>query len=468
MGKKILSKSLIVILVYVLFSIVFSLLENPTIYNNTLGRISSNYQHVGNIQHYTIEKAKKPFVEINESNAYNWDAAYYLKIRDEYYGGVDPHYIDRYAFYPFFPMVWSVSGIRSYHIVLFNFLLFGLALIILSQLLMNGKKYDMYFFILALLLPSVVVFYLPYAESLFALTLVVALVGLFKRSYFLYFIAMVCFSMTRPAAVILILAYIGTDVVYLLRHKNFKHFFKQNSLTIAPVILGWLIVTFMQYYYSNSWTAYFDTSDLWPKESGFFNKIIDWSIEGFGITSFSLFFIAIPALIYALVWSIASLFKKNDIPRVSIFSGDRVYIKNYMFNVSILFTVGVLIYFAATSGNVLNGFFRYTIAVPFFYIIFFQLPEKLENISMKYKLPALLLSLSGLVCFLLNVRYAGNLCRFEYMGLYLFVFISPFILFEKYLNTKLKIGILFMYILPAIIWHTYLFNMYLSNAWIFT
>jgi len=468
MGKKILSKSLIVILVYLLFSVVFSLLENPTIYNNTLGRISINYQHVGNVQHYAIEKAKKPFVEINEGNAYNWDAAYYLKIRDESYGGVDPHYMDRYAFYPFFPMVWNISGIRSHHIVLFNFLLFGLALIILSQLFLKDKKSHMYFFILALLLPSVIVFYLPYAESVFVLTLAIALVGLFKRSYFLYFIAMICFSMTRPAVVILIFAFIGTDIVYLFRHRNFRHFLRQSLLTIAPVIIGWITVTIMQYYYSDSWTTYFDTWDLWPKESGFLNKITDWSTEGFGMTSFSLFFLALPALIYALVWSIASLFKKRDMQVTSLFSGNETFIKEYMFNVSILFIVGVIIYFVATSGNVLNGFFRYTIAVPFFYIIFFQLPEKLKNISSRYIFGALILFFTGLVLFMLKIVYAGDIWRFEYTGLFLFVLITPFILFEKYFTAKLKMVILLIYILPAIIWHTYLFNMYLSNAWIFT
>ncbi|HSY75642.1 MAG TPA: hypothetical protein VK890_02230, partial [Bacteroidia bacterium] len=152
MLKKLLLKTTIVLAVFALFSVVFDLLQQPIVYNNTLGRISDNYERVGNIQRYTINKVNKPFNDVTESNAYNWDAAHYLKIRDSLYNGIDPHYADRYAFYPFFPMIWKISGIRSHHISFVNYLLFGLSLIILSQLFMKDKPTDMFFFILALLI----------------------------------------------------------------------------------------------------------------------------------------------------------------------------------------------------------------------------------------------------------------------------------------------------------------------------
>jgi hypothetical protein len=468
MLKKLLLKTTIVLAVFALFSVVFDLLQQPIVYNSTLGRISDNYERVGNIQRYTINKVNKPFNDVTESNAYNWDAAHYLKIRDSLYNGIDPHYADRYAFYPFFPMIWKISGIRSHHISFVNYLLFGLSLIILSQLFMKDKPTDMFFFILALLIPSAIVFYLPYAESLFVLTLAIAMYGLFKRKYWIYFIAMLCFSMTRPAVVILIFAFIGTDVIYFFKHRSFKHFVKQSVVTIAPVIIGCFVVTAIQYYYSDSWTAYFDTSEFWTKESGFFNKITDWSTEGFGMTSFSIFFLALPALIYSIVLAVSAMVKKNDKNTVSLFAGDESYIKEYIFNVSMLFITGVLLYFAITSGNVLNGFFRYTMAIPFFYIVFFQLPEKLENIKLGYKIVGSMLSLILLFWFLTEVHYTGNLLRFEYTGLYLFVFIASVVIFEKYLPRKVKYAALLLYIIPAIVWHTYLFNMYLSNAWIFT
>ncbi|HXP49947.1 MAG TPA: hypothetical protein VN922_08340, partial [Bacteroidia bacterium] len=292
--------------------------------------------------------------------------------------------------------------------------------------------------------------------------------GLFKQKYWIYFICMICFSMTRPAVVVLMCAFIGTDIIYSFRHRSFLHFIKQSVLTIAPVITGWFIVTVIQYYYSNSWTAYFDTWELWPKESGFLNRITDWSTEGFGMTSFALFFLAIPALIYCIVLALSYLLKKTEKEKVSLFQGNETYIKGYMFNVSMLYMAAIIGYFIFTSGNVLNGFFRYTMAVPFFYIILFQLPEKLEKIPFWYKTGAVFLSLISLTGFLLNVHYAGNLWRFEYFGLYLMLLFAPLALFEQYYSAKAKYIGLLLYIIPAIIWHTYLFNMYLSNAWIYT
>jgi hypothetical protein len=468
MLKKLLLKFSILIMVYILFSVLFSLLQNPTVYNNTLGHISDNYERVGTLKRYTINKVNKPFIKVTEENAYNWDATYYLTIRDELYAGIDTHYSDRYAFYPFFPMIWKISGIRSHHIILVNYLLFGLGIILLSQILMKDKRSDMLFFILALIIPSAAVFYLPYAESLFVLTLAGALFGLFKRKYWVYFICMICFSMTRPAVMVLMAAFIGVDIIYLFRHRSFRHFMKQSILTIAPVILGWFIVTVIQYYYSGSWTSYYDTWELWPKESGLFNRITDWSTEGFGMTSFAIFFLALPAVIYGIVFALKYMLKRTERVKVSLFHGDETYIKGYIFNVSMLYMAAMVGYFVFTSGNVLNGFFRYTMAVPFFYIILFLLPEKLEKIHFGYKIGAMLLSVAAVAGFLLNVHYAGDLWRFEYFGLYLMLIFAPLVLFEQYCSVKTKYIGLLLYIIPAIIWHTYLFNMYLSNAWIYT
>jgi hypothetical protein len=465
---KILLKFSIVIAVYILFSAVFSLLQNRTIYDNTLGMVSTNYERSGTAKRYIIYKVSDPYNCVTETNAYNWDATYYLTIRNKLYADIDPHYIDRYAFYPFFPIIWKISGIRSQHIILVNYLFFGLGIILLSQLFMKNKPRDIFFFILALLIPSAIVFYLPYAESLFVLTFAIALWGLFRQKYWLYFIGMICFSMTRPAVIVLMVAFIGTDLIYLFRHRNFKHFIKQSGLTIAPVILGCLAVIVMQYCYSGSWTAYFDTADLWPKESGFLNKISDWSTEGFGMNSFSVIFLALPAFIYSLILGVSALIKKPMKNTVSLFAGNEVYIKEYMFNVSMMFMAGILGYFFLTSGNVLNGFFRYTMAVPFFYIILFLLPEKLRTVALRYKIGVMIFTTALLFSLLLNIHYTGDIWRFEYLGLYMLVLTVPLVLFEQYFSEKAKNWVILLYVIPAVVWHTYLFNMYLSNVWIFT
>lgn len=465
---KIVLKFCIVIAVFFLFKVTYKVLGNRYIYDHTLAQFSTNYERSGTAKRYIIYKVSDPYIAISENNAYNWDAAYYLTIRNKLYGDIDPHFSDRYAFFPFFPMVWKLSGINTHHIIWLNYMFFGLAMIILTQLLTKDKPYDILFFTLALLIPSAIIFYLPYAESLFVLTMVIAIWGLYRGNYWIYFIGMLCFGMTRPAVMVVMFAFIGADVVYFFRHRNIKHFVRQSALTIAPVLLGCLLVIVIQYFYSDSWTAYFDTDDLWHKESGFLNRIRDWSVEGYGMNSFSIFFLAFPALISSIVWAVSSLLKKQKSETVSLFGGEQTYIKEYLFHVSVLFIAGILLYLALTSGNTLNGFFRYTMAVPFFYIVLFMLPEKLEKVALKYKIAAFSVATIGLFSFLINVRYSGDIWRFEYFGMYLWILMLPLFLFYKEIPLKYQKIMLCLYILPAIVWHTYLFNMYLSNAWIFT
>src|SRR4029077_3976449 len=109
------------------FAAAFKLMQQPEVYNNTLGKVSTNYERTGNTKRYHIDKVGKPFIELTESNAYNWDATYYKKIRDSLYAGTNMQYADRYAFYPLFPIVWKISGIRSVAIIVFNYLLFALS-----------------------------------------------------------------------------------------------------------------------------------------------------------------------------------------------------------------------------------------------------------------------------------------------------------------------------------------------------
>lgn len=459
-----------VLAVPVLFFTFFKLLQNPAIYNRTLGKISANYQRTGPEKQYSISKVTIPFIDITEQNAYNWDAAYYLAMRDKMYSGVNLQYADRYAYFPFFPLIWKLSFIRSWHIIFLNYLFFGIALILLSRMLMANKSYAMLFFALALLMPSAIIFYLPYAESLFILTFAVAITGIYKKQYWLYFLAMLCFTLTRPAVLILIFSLLGTDIIFLLKYRNIKHSIRQSILTLSPVITGWLMITILQYYYSGSWTTYFDANDLWPTESGFLSDIKDWSGEGFGMDVFAIFFLAIPALFYSVTAGVTSLLRKNNDARktISLFEGNASYIKDYLFNLSVIFTAGILMYYLTLRSNALNDFNRYTMSVPFFYIILFLLPEKLEKIRVQYKLGAIVLAAVALILFMLNITYTGKLWKFEYSGLYLFLFITPLVVFEKNFSATVKLAWLFLLIIPAIIWQAYLFNMYLSNAWIFT
>jgi hypothetical protein len=468
MRKLVLIQLLIAVAVLLSFLSCFKLLQKPSIYYSSLAKISHNYEREGTVKRYKITAVKKPYVEITENNLSHWDASLYKSIRDSTYSSSDTHSKERLAFYPLFPFMWRLLQMNSTIMVFFNYALIVVALILLFNLLEANPLNNLSMFGAALLLPSAATFFLPYAESLFVFTMAIAVLGLFRQKYWLYFIGMLGMSMTRPAVLIFMVALLLTDINYLIRHRNEKFFWKELMLKMLPLITGFLSVVLIQYYYSGSWLAYWNSLDYWPKERGFFNTIKDWSIEGFGMNVFTIIFLAIPALIYSMIWGIKSFSLSNIQTPPSLFSGDRNWIKEYLFNSSMLFIAGNFFYLVLTSGNVINGFYRYVMCTPCFYILLFMLPDRLSKISLSNKAFFILFCLFALYFFLDNVIYGDGRFRFMYLGMYLSVLFAFYLLYSQHLSKIIRIGLLLIIALPSILWHTYLFNMFLSNGWIFT
>ena len=449
------------------FSLLFFLAQqHPKIYNASLGKISCNYERTNN-GNGSIIQGQQPYQHITHNNLYNWDAVLYKSIRDNMYSPFCHGHQVMQAFYPLFPIIWKISMIDSSLIIIFNYFLLVLALILLSGYLNGNTKEDYFIYAIALLLPTTAMYYLPYAEALFLLTFAIAVIGLLKRNYWLFFIGAMAFSMTRPACLIYIIALLATDIRYLINHKNFIYFIKEITLKIIPFISGFLMVTFIQYLYTGSWTAYWESLTYWPTRQGFNYPIVDWSVEGFGMNVIAVCFVALPALIYAIVWGIKA-FNRSDTPPPSLFSGDKNWVKEYIFNSSIVFIAGNFIYTILTSGNVLNGFARYSMAIPFFYIVWFLLPEKLKAVSTISKMVGIGLSMAGLILFLYFVEYGGSRFQFAMSGLYLSLAVLLFFIAAPSLSFRSKLIVFLILVGPCIVWHTYLFNMYLCQAWVYT
>jgi hypothetical protein len=451
-----------------LFVLLFTLLQNEHVYSSTLGKISSNYERSGTKRDVRILNVQKPYVGFNSESVNHWDAALYKQVRDKAYESGARLAKEKLAFYPLFPLLWKLSRIDSELIVYCNYLLFVIGLILLAVMLMGETARTPLFFLFALLVPTAVTYYLPYAESLFLLTMAIAVWGIFKKNYWIYFVGAMLFCMTRPACMIFMVALLAADFMYWVRHGNFKHFGIEFARKITPCVLGLGTVTIVQFLYTGSWTAYFDSMELWPAESGMFNLITDWSLEGFGMSVFAIFFLAIPALIYLAVWSWKSLRSYGTHTPDALFGDDQNVKKDYLLHLSLLFVGGNLAYTILTSGNIINGFSRYTMAVPFFYMILFLLPEKMQGLSAKNKLLFFCLCLAGMGIFLRLIVYGGQRFRFQYTGLLLCLILSFFFLFEQHLPSRTKWVILAVLSIPCVLWHTYLFNMFLSDAWIFT
>jgi len=452
-----------------LFILTFLVFQEKLIYDSTLGKISTNYERSGNGHTLKIQDVRKPYVHLTREAIYHWDGLLFKEIRDEGYKQGSLYHKEKPAFYPLFPFLWRISGIDSILIIFMNFILFGIGLVLLQRNLMKSDTHtNLLHLAIALLLPSAITYYLPYAESVFLLTLAVAIYGIFRKKYWIYAVGAFLFTMTRPSSLMFIAALIAADTILLFRHRDLKHYLKDLMPKLGPCIVGFLAVTGIQYIYTGSFIAYFESTELWPTESGFLNPIRDWSREGFGMSVFSIFFLAIPAIVYLFVLSLKSLRKDCREEPIPFFNSGENHKREYLFLISLLFIAINLVYFALTSGNVINGFYRYTLSVPFLYIILFLLPAKLSKLSLFKRIAFFATCLCGLAVFLSLVAYGVPHWSMKSSGLFLFLIITCFLILEEYFNVRQKWIILILISLPCIVWQTYLFNMYLTDAWVFT
>ncbi|HXC03413.1 MAG TPA: hypothetical protein VNZ86_01600, partial [Bacteroidia bacterium] len=409
---------LMVALGLILLSVMLYLaFQEPDVYSRTLGRITHTYQHAGTGRNVKIVEVNEAFADWKNESVYHWDAALYEKIRVQGYKTGAAGAKEKLAFYPLFPWVWNITRLGPHGIIILNALLFVSGILMLLYTLQPAPENRFFYFLLALLVPTAVEFYLPYAEALFLFTLAIAVWGILKSNYKVFAAGAFFFCMTRPSALIFMMALLATDGIFLFRHRNWRHFMREFGLKIAPCIAGFLVVTGIQYSFTGSWDSYFDSLDLWPSESGLFNTIRDWSREGFGMSVFSIFFVCIPALVYILIWALQCLFGKQKQEALSFLGADPVFKRDYLWYVSLVFISGNLIYTILVSGNCINGFSRYTLAVPFFYIVLFQLPERLRKLSVLQRMLVWTGSCAGLILFLTQVFYGGSRFTFAFLGM---------------------------------------------------
>ena len=439
----------------ILFHGVFSLLQNPKVYRSTLSKISSNYVRTGDWNDGKIVKRDTVFVERSSNNYLNWDAAIYHCISDRLYKPEDSCYGKvRAAFFPAFPFIWRFSGLSPPAMATVNFLLFTLALALaLSFFSSRPISENLVIYLVLISLPSSVIFQIPYTESLFVMSMIVGCVGIWKGKYGLYFLCFALMAMVRPATVFVLFAVALTDLVRSIqRRSSAGEMFKSLVLRGLPFLFGYIFALGIQFYSSGSFMSFWDAHDYWAGTVPKNWQIVDWSVEGFAMNAFAIFFVAIPATIAAIRYLSSDLSKP----------------KNYLLSLSVFYLVGIFVFTALTSGGNLHSFFRFELASPCFFIaaIFFldRTKKGLWNQLFKF----ILLPLAGLLIFFAFVDYGGDRLRFEYLGAYLLIASFTYLLVYQWLMPFSRYLILSVLLVANILFGTYLLNMFLSNVWIFT
>jgi len=469
--KKLINNELLVklSLVIVLFLgtfLIFKAFQKPIIYNATLKKVTYTYSR-DEVLPNVVWKVDEPFYYMDAKNSVRWDGSIYDEIRKDYYNAGD----HKYAFFPLFPLLWKVLHVNALFMGLLNYLLFGFSVILFSLFFFKNENTSTIerfcVFVVALTLPPIVVYYLPYADALFTFTFAIAMYGLIKNKYWLFFISIVLFSMTRPTFVIVGLSFVIIDFLYYLNHKNIRHFIKELSLKLTPLLLGTAIVFIMFYLNSGSFTKYFESvNTYWHTSFSIPTKISDWSTEGFGMNLFTIFIIIAASILFINHFIKHTLTDKSSaLP--SIFNGNASFISEYFFRSSIFYFLGVFTFIIFFQAGSLNGLSRYIIGSPFFFMFFFYMVDDLKKLTFK-RLIILLIPLSMLSLMLFMSTVTDPKMNFNDSGYFIFLLALLYLFFLKSMNNLLKIVALGLLVLYSIVWIAYLYNVYLCNGWIFT
>ena len=465
-------KIVIIISVFLLGLVIFISLQNETIFRNTLGRIATTYSNNSTTRgQYTVKdivKTDKPYTSFDEANFLHWDVGFYKYMKENSYGKEDTWPgIGTYAFSPLFPFIWKISQLPAKYIGILNYLMFAISILILSSLFLStkdfGKVDQLCLFALALTLPSVFSFYIPYCESTFIFTMSIALWGLFKEKFWLFFIGLIAFALSRPSFLIVGLAFICTDIYFLILHKNYKLFLRELGLKLLPLFIGMFITFFLQYLHSGSFFKMFEVHSLfWDHNIQIPKTITDWSTESYGMNIFSIVCIVLPTSLILF-----SYFLKNRnnkmFPTVSLFSTHNR--RQYLFTFSMIYFVGNFFFVLLTQGGNLNGLHRYILVSPFFYIFLFILASKLKTIDIRGPLGILIPMIIIGYLALIHGPYQHSITFLD-MGYFLLVItMFYFILFNR-MRLPVKISLLVLLILFNTVWLTYLFNHFLNNSFI--
>lgn len=448
------------------FAGIFNLLQNDKIYQNSLGRISQNYEKVEHGEEYEIFKTSKPFQKINDQNFLMGDAGIYKCISERMYRPEQNCYgTVRAAFFPLFPLLWKLVNGSPWAISFLNYCMFFCSIAILVMLLLKTTFTNkLIFYSVLITLPSTIIYYIPYTEALFLFTMTIASVGILKNKYWLYFLGFFLMAMVRPATAFILLSIWLAEILLLVREKDIRQFFKNIIFRTFPFIIGYFLAFFIQYRSSGSWTSYIDAQKHWGGKIQFMDSISDWSIEGFGLSSFALFFVGVPSFILV----ISKLVKWEKILAMDSIKKTMDYKIEYLGLISVFYLAGMFVFTLLTSGGSLHSYFRFTLTSPPFYIVTilflnYVLENPIKPVILLFSACIALLSL-----WLYFVSFGGDRFQFSFFGLYLFLATSFFMIVKINMSLRMQISILIVLIILSTIWNAYLLNDFYCDGWLFT
>ena len=439
------------------FWLIYVALERDVIYQNTMGYFAKNYVNEGGER----KEASVPYKVIQNNDLIKWDAAHYHDIKEYGYSPEKAGGEKIYAFFPLFPYVWHLLNVSPMSWMALNYALFSVGLLILLYYFSEPHQH-LTNVLLSLSLPSTIIFLMPYTEAFFFLWTTLAMVGVFRQKYWLYFIALFLASLTRPSYAILMMTFICVELFFLVIHRNFLLLLKNTALRIVPLLVGTATVATIQLSQgSGSPFMFLKAQKYWDNVLSVPHHLRDWSHESFGINLTVLIVIVVPMLLYITVLLYRQL-KLSQYPPV--FDYERPM--DYLVLVAMVYLIGNALFILLFRAGSLHCMFRFTLCAPFVYLLLFKAKNYLPVYFEKHRNGLFGLMTIFLMTIFLTSDYFGRF-SFAYFGLILML-LSIFFWVNQYWQNKVAYRIvLVVLLLLNAFWTTYLWNSYINDGWIF-
>jgi hypothetical protein len=462
MGKNMhYGKPIIVLLIFFVgFWGVFKLLQHPNVYAKTLGKISQNYECTENGDRIKVSKS---YIPITDTNIIQWDGAHYQEIKDHGYVRISQQNNDYiFAFFPLFSAVWRLSSLSGKGICFLNFILFTAGILLLFMLF--KKKITL--LLLVLSLPLCVVFLIPYTEATFFFVVAVAVWGYMKDKYPLCFAGLFLAALTRNACALFFPAFICAEILFLLKERTVVKSLKRLTAGLLPLLLGTAtMITVQVLQGSNSIINFMTVQQQWGHVFSLpdFSNLTDWSHESFGMNVSVLITTGIPLLIYlAVVFLKHCRIIQSRNPLFTVSSEKK---EDYLLIVSLFCCVSAFCMVLLFQHGNLHGLSRFILASPCFVTALFLLSDRLQKTGIKNRI-----IFFGILSFLsfavLKFAPYGSF-SFSYLGCFIFLMTVGLYLFQASSSKTGYKTVLYANFGLNILWSTYLFNMYISNGWIY-
>lgn len=427
------------------------LLEDDSVYRH-IGHFFPTYEVVSHEDgSWEAVQVGKPFVKPTEERLLGWDANHYKDISINLYNP-EKSWEGNVAFFPAFPLLWRVSGLSAMGVCMLGWIMLCMGMAAVVAIF--GKKISWRHCLLALCLPYLVIFMIPYSEALFFLFIAIGLYGLSKERYWIYFIGFMAGATVRAASGVLVVAWVVVDVLaWVNTKKSWKEFLIDVVKHTAPLLLGILAVAVYQYMHgAKSLLAFADAQRFWGKSLSLPEwPLSDWSVPGKSVTQPLLFIFFIPAILWLcqLFWK--GLRSRHEIP----FSAS-----DYCRNLSLLYFVGNILLALLTQHGNMFSMARILTCTPFFVYLLFDVSTT-RHPSRRLWLLLCFFGLSFIFYqpFPLNIENAGAILIYGVAALAF--------LYDR-MPHWLTISVSLLLTIINTLWTAYLYNTFLTGGWIFT